>query len=121
MGGQETRYKYEQIVSHYRSAISEGRIGGGDKLPSLRKTASQFNCALSVAMQAYQELEVTNHIRGIEKIRFFRPAFRGPKGTDTGKIQAQIICTAINAQQLYRKNYCYQQRLFNRSAWSSNP
>lgn len=71
MEGQETRYKYEQIVSHYRSAISEGRIGGGDKLPSLRKTASQFNCALSVAMQAYQELEVTNHIRGIEKSGFF--------------------------------------------------
>lgn len=68
---QATGYKYEQIVAHYRHAISEGRIGGGDKLPSLRKTASQFNCALSVAMQAYQELEVSNHIRGIEKSGFF--------------------------------------------------
>ncbi len=71
MEPQSTRYKYEQIVAHYRNAIREGRIGGGDKLPSLRKTASQFSCALSVVMQAYQELEVTNHIQAIEKSGFF--------------------------------------------------
>lgn len=71
MGNQAASYKYERIVEYYRHAIHEGRIGGGEKLPSLRKTAVQFDCALSVAMQAYQELEITNHIRGVEKSGFF--------------------------------------------------
>lgn len=71
MEKQTINYKYERIVEYYRHAIHEGKIGGGEKLPSLRKTAVQFDCALSVAMQAYQELEITNHIRAIEKSGFF--------------------------------------------------
>lgn len=67
----EKKYKYEQIIEHFSTAIEKGTIACGSKLPSLRHTAGQFNCALSVALQAYQELEVINIIRGVEKSGYF--------------------------------------------------
>ncbi len=67
----ERTYKYEQIIEHFSVAIEKGTIACGSKIPSLRHTAGQFNCAVSVALQAYQELEVTNIIRGVEKSGYF--------------------------------------------------
>lgn len=67
----EKKYKYEQIIEHFSVAIEKGTIACGSKIPSLRHTASQFNCAVSVALQAYQELEITNIIRGVEKSGYF--------------------------------------------------
>ncbi len=65
------KFKYEQIIDHFSDAIKKGTIQCGAKLPSLRQTSIQFGCAVSVVLQAYQELEVTNIIRGVEKSGYF--------------------------------------------------
>lgn len=67
----EKKYKYEKIVDHLAFAIECGVIKSGGKLPSLRNTAQQFDCAVSVVLQAYQELEINNLIRGVEKSGYF--------------------------------------------------
>ncbi len=51
------RFRYEEIADYISGAIKEGTINCGSKLPSLRKMSSRFNCAVSVVMQAYEELE----------------------------------------------------------------
>lgn len=66
-----TVFKYEEICRHYSLAIEKGILKSGDKMDSLRKTAEHFDCSLSVAMQAYGELERRGFIRPVEKSGFF--------------------------------------------------
>ena len=65
------KYKYETIIDFILSAIKNGTIPYGKKLPSLRKISIQFKCAISVVMQAYQELELKGFIYAKEKSGFF--------------------------------------------------
>jgi len=65
------KYKYEKIIDHIQSAIDKDIFKTNEKLPSLRKITREFNCAISVAMQAYMELEIRGQIHAIEKSGFF--------------------------------------------------
>jgi GntR family transcriptional regulator len=47
----------EEIEDHYRGLILSGRVGAGDKLPTVRQTASDFTVALGTAAKAYKSLE----------------------------------------------------------------
>lgn len=64
-------YKYEEIVTYIISSIDNGSIKKGAKLPSLRKICRQFACSMSVAMQAYSELEMQGIAVSVEKSGFF--------------------------------------------------
>lgn len=64
-------FKYEEIFNHYADAIEKGIFETGQKLNSLRKSSEQFNCSLSVTMQAYEELECQGYIRSVEKSGFY--------------------------------------------------
>lgn len=64
-------YRYVQIVEHFQQAISNGSLGVGHKLPSLRLVRERFQCALSVAQQAYGELQALGLVRGVEKSGYF--------------------------------------------------
>jgi len=64
-------FKYEDVFNYYANAIKIGTLKGGEKLNSLRTSASQFNCSLSVVMQAYRELESMGYIRAVEKSGYF--------------------------------------------------
>ncbi len=66
-----TVFKYEEIFQHFVEAIEKGILNSGQKLSSLRKTAQQFDCSLSVIMQAYEELECQGYIQSVEKSGFF--------------------------------------------------
>ena len=66
-----TTFKYEEIFLHFVEAIEKGTIKYGEKLSSLRNTASVFDCSLSVVMQAYEELECRGFVHSVEKSGFF--------------------------------------------------
>lgn len=65
------KYKYEQIIEHINISIKNKVLPEGAKLPSLRHICNQFTCSMSVAMQAYSELEMQGTITSIEKSGFF--------------------------------------------------
>jgi GntR family transcriptional regulator len=55
-------YTAEQIADHYRGLILAGRIGAGDRLPTVRQTARDLNVALGTAAKAYKTLEAEGFI-----------------------------------------------------------
>lgn len=67
-------FKYEKIIDHITLSIKKGIIAEGDKLPSLRFICNRFDCSMSVAMQAYRELEMRCIIESVEKSGFFAMA-----------------------------------------------
>lgn len=62
---------YEKIVDDIRGGIESGIFERGDKLPSLRSTAAKYNCSVSVAIQAYSELECQGIVESVEKSGYF--------------------------------------------------
>lgn len=64
-------YLYQTIQLHYQEAIQNGQLGIGQKLPSLRQVCAQFDCALSVAQQAYAELLGQGLVVAHEKSGYF--------------------------------------------------
>lgn len=64
-------FKYEEIFSHFVEAIENNTILYGEKLSSLRNTAHNFSCSISVVMQAYEELECQGYVYSVEKSGFF--------------------------------------------------
>ncbi|MDC7231855.1 MAG: PLP-dependent aminotransferase family protein [Spirochaetales bacterium] len=68
---QKTRFRYEEIADHMISAICEGTISYGSRLPSLRVASQRYNCAVSVVLQAYEILEMKGYAYGVEKSGYF--------------------------------------------------
>lgn len=64
-------FKYELIFDECIYAITEGIFLPMKKLPSLRKMAIKYNCALSVVIQAYSKLEALGLITSKEKSGYF--------------------------------------------------
>jgi DNA-binding transcriptional MocR family regulator len=64
-------FLYEQIADRISGAIDTGMIPYGEKLPSLRRMSTRYNCSVSVVMQAYQELERLGKASSVERSGFF--------------------------------------------------
>ncbi|MCS3442176.1 GntR family transcriptional regulator [Microbacterium phyllosphaerae] len=47
----------DDIAEAFRAAILIGQIGDGERLPTVRRTASDFGVALATAAKAYKSLE----------------------------------------------------------------
>ena len=47
----------DEIVELYRGAISSGQLGDGERLPTVRQTARDFDVAQATAAKAYRVLE----------------------------------------------------------------
>lgn len=71
-------YRYMQIVDYFRSAIEQGTLSAGQKLPSIRLLKERFQCAVSVVQQAYTELQVQGLIRAVEKSGYFVCGIHAP-------------------------------------------
>ncbi|MGJ9426700.1 GntR family transcriptional regulator [Nesterenkonia halotolerans] len=50
-------YTAEDIATHYRGLILAGRVGAGDRLPTVRQTARDLGVAIGTAAKAYRLLE----------------------------------------------------------------
>lgn len=60
---------YQQIVDQVREAVASGRLGTGDRLPTVRQLAADLELAPGTTARAYQELEqlgvvITERARG---------------------------------------------------------
>jgi DNA-binding transcriptional MocR family regulator len=64
-------FRYQHIARHFQEAIGTGQLAIGQKLPSLRVIQHQFGCALSVAQQAYGELQTQGLVLSVEKSGYF--------------------------------------------------
>ncbi len=73
--------KYEEIMNEIQSRMDDGRIQAGDKLPSVRSFAKEFNCSINTIMKAYSELEKTHRIYSIPKSGYFLVGSDTPKKT----------------------------------------
>lgn len=56
---------YEQIASQIRAQVLDGRLGEGDRLPSIRALATQLRISAITTKRAYQELEVQGYIHTV--------------------------------------------------------
>ncbi|MRI35486.1 GntR family transcriptional regulator [Endozoicomonas sp. OPT23] len=63
--------KYEQLAHDLKARIEQGVWQGGDKLPSLRQTCSDYGLSLMTVMNAYQLLESQGVITAREKSGYF--------------------------------------------------
>ncbi|QEN04626.1 PLP-dependent aminotransferase family protein [Thiospirochaeta perfilievii] len=60
-------FKYEKIFKEIEKAILNGVFLPSEKLPSLRKSATTYDCGISVVIQAYNKLESIGLIESVEK------------------------------------------------------
>ncbi len=51
------RHLYEQVAERIQTAIAEGTLKEGDRLPSVRKLHQQFSVSISTVLEAYRLLE----------------------------------------------------------------
>lgn len=55
-------YSAEQIAAHFRGLILSGRMGAGDRLPTVRQTARDLGVAVATAAKAYRALESSGFV-----------------------------------------------------------
>lgn len=67
----DKQYKYDKIAEYIINALEVKTLLYGDKLPSLRKISEQFKCSVSVALQAYRNLEIRGYVESREKSGYF--------------------------------------------------
>jgi len=52
----DSDHLYQQIAETLRRQILSGELKPGDRLPSVRQAAGQWNCTVGTIQRAYQEL-----------------------------------------------------------------
>src|SRR5690606_31047888 len=62
---------YQTIVDYFMNNIEKGDIISGEKLPSLRKIADQFDVSLSTAVEAYRKLELFGYVTVKDRSGYF--------------------------------------------------
>ncbi|MGZ7446124.1 PLP-dependent aminotransferase family protein [Paenibacillus sp. TH7-28] len=63
--------KYMSILSDIERRISAGRYRPGQKLPSVRKAAQEYECSASTIIKAYAELEKRHAIYSVAQSGFY--------------------------------------------------
>jgi GntR family transcriptional regulator len=53
---------FEQVGAQVKQSVAEGRLGAGDRLPSVRDLARQLGINPNTVVRAYQELEAQGWI-----------------------------------------------------------
>lgn len=54
----------EQIARHYRTAIQQGRLRGGDRLPAIREVAGELSVTRNTVQDAYRRLAEVGLVSG---------------------------------------------------------
>lgn len=69
---------YAQIKNQLKAAIINDQVASGDKLPSIRRLASQLRVSVITTKRAYDELELEGFIDSVQG----RGSFVAPKNTE---------------------------------------
>lgn len=69
---------YLQLYGEIKKLILEGRIGGGEKLPSKRALAKHLNLSVITVQNAYEQLLAEGYITSREKSGYFALTLQAP-------------------------------------------
>lgn len=83
--------KYDEIIEEIQSRLKDERLKAGEKLPSIRRFAKEFNCSINTVMKAYSELEKAHLIYSVPKSGYFAV------GTDMPQKQTQMKIDFVSA------------------------
>lgn len=86
---------YRQIIDQVRFAIVDGRLGSGDRLPTVRQLAVDLKVNPNTVARAYQELE----IRGVVDTQMGTGTFIGSEKIEISeadrKRMLEQVCTEL--------------------------
>lgn len=85
-------YKYQQIINDLESQIEKRIFKEGDKIPSIRKLAEQYDCSKSTVLRMLSELEKRHIIYSIPQSGYYVV-----KGANEGeKVASSIIDFSVS-------------------------
>ncbi len=89
---------YRQIIDQVQFAVADGRLGCGDRLPTVRQLAVELQINPNTVARAYQELE----IRGVVSTHMGTGTFIGNGQVEVSEADRQRklaqICTELLSQ-----------------------
>ncbi|MGY6211195.1 aminotransferase-like domain-containing protein [Cytobacillus firmus] len=83
--------KYDEVIEEIQSRLDDERLKSGEKLPSIRRLAKEFNCSINTVLKAYSELEKAHLIYSVPKSGYFAV------GSDMPKKQTQMKIDFVSA------------------------
>ncbi len=89
---------YRQIIDQIQFAIADGRIGSGDRLPTVRQLAVELKINPNTVARAYQELE----IKGIVNTQMGSGTFIGNGKVEISEIERKRMLDQICTELLSR-------------------
>lgn len=78
-----------QVQNALRSAVREGRLGEGERLPSSRRLAADLGLSRGLVQSAYEQLEAEGYLRG-HAGSSTRVAFSPPAEVTTSRVQGTV-------------------------------
>ncbi|ASA25865.1 PLP-dependent aminotransferase family protein [Paenibacillus donghaensis] len=88
--------KYVLILADLEQHIREGRYAPGQKLPSVRSTASVYGCSISTVLRAYDELEQKHLIYSIPQSGYYTVVQPGDKQGEGGDAPGTVDLTSAS-------------------------
>ena len=89
---------YRQIIDQIQFAIADGRLGCGDRLPTVRQLAVDLKINPNTVARAYQELE----IKGIVDTQMGTGTFIGNEKVEISQIERKRMLDQICTELLSR-------------------
>jgi GntR family transcriptional regulator len=89
---------YRQVIDQVKSAIATGRIGPGDRLPTVRQLAVDLSINPNTVSRAYTELELT----GLVETQMGSGTFVGQRKVEQDDVERRRILDQICQEFLSR-------------------
>jgi GntR family transcriptional regulator len=89
---------YRQIIDQIQFAIADGRLGCGDRLPTVRQLAVDLKINPNTVARAYQELE----IKGVVSTQMGTGTFIGDEKIEISELERQRMLDQISTELLSR-------------------
>jgi GntR family transcriptional regulator len=89
---------YRQIIDQVKSAIATGRLGHGDRLPTVRQLAVDLSVNPNTVSRAYTELELT----GLVETQMGSGTYVGHKKVEQDDVERRRILDQICQEFLSR-------------------
>ncbi|HUU85104.1 MAG TPA: GntR family transcriptional regulator [Phycisphaerae bacterium] len=89
---------YRQIIDQVQFAIADGRLGHGDRLPTVRQLAVDLKVNPNTVARAYQELE----IKGVVTTQMGTGTFIGDEKIEISEVERKRMLDQICTELLSR-------------------
>jgi len=73
--------KYEELIADIERQIADGRLRGGQKLPSVREASALYACSKSTVIRAYAELERKHLLYAVPQSGYYAVQQKREDGT----------------------------------------